>query len=72
VAVDDAVRASARCGHRVAFWPNMSEPCLLVADYCTWAIQRRWERGDGRSHALVAGKIRSEVEASLPGSSDKN
>jgi hypothetical protein len=72
VAVDDAVRASARCGHRVAFWPNMSEPCLVVADYCTWAIQRRWERGDGRSHALIAGKIRSEVEAALPGSAEKS
>lgn len=62
VAVDDAVRASARCRHRVAFWPNMSEPCLVVADYCTWAIQRRWEREDPRSHDLIAGKIASEVE----------
>lgn len=33
VAVDEAVRASAQCIHRVAFWPNMSEPCLVVADY---------------------------------------
>jgi Protein of unknown function (DUF3800) len=62
LAVDDAVRASARCAHRVAFWPNMSEPCLVVADYCTWAIQRRWERNDPRSHALIASKIVSEVE----------
>jgi hypothetical protein len=35
LAVDDAVLSSARCPHRVAFWPNMSEPCLVVADYCT-------------------------------------
>lgn len=35
IAVDEAVRASAQCTHRVAFWPNMSEPCLVVADYCT-------------------------------------
>lgn len=44
----------------------MSEPCLVVADYCTWAIQRRWERNDGRSHALIATKISSEVEVSPP------
>jgi hypothetical protein len=66
LAVDDAVRASARCAHRVAFWPNMSEPCLVVADYCTWAIQRRWERDDDRSHRLIADKIASEVGASPP------
>lgn len=62
LAVDDAVRSSARCPHRVAFWPNMSEPCLVVADYCTWAIQRRWERNDPRSHMLLTGKIRSEAQ----------
>jgi hypothetical protein len=66
LAVDDAVRSSARCPHRVAFWPNMSEPCLVVADYCTWAIQRRWERNDPRSHMLLAGKIRSETQVRPP------
>ena len=68
LAVDDAVRSSARCPHRVAFWPNMSEPCLVVADYCTWAIQRRWERNDPRSHTLLAGKIRSETQVHQPAS----
>jgi hypothetical protein len=63
LAVDDAVRSAARCSHRVAFWPNMSEPCLVVADYCTWAIQRKWERGDRRSYELIATNIASEVEA---------
>jgi Protein of unknown function (DUF3800) len=67
LAVDDAVRASAHCPHRVAFWPNMSEPCLVVADYCTWAIQRRWERNDRRSHELITHQIASEVRVpSLP------
>jgi Protein of unknown function (DUF3800) len=69
VAVDEAVRASARCPHRVAFWPNMSEPCLVVADYCTWAIQRRWERDDRRSLELIANKIASEAQASPSGNS---
>lgn len=68
LAVDDAVRSSARCPHRVAFWPNMSEPCLVVADYCTWAIQRRWEREDPRSHVLLASKIHSETQVQPPAS----
>jgi hypothetical protein len=62
-AVDEVVLQLSPCrSHRVAFWPADSDPCLQVADYCTWAIQRRWERGDERSHALIAPKIRSEFD----------
>jgi hypothetical protein len=46
--------------HEVAFWPYESDPCLQLADYCTWAIQRKWELADNRSHVLIALKIRSE------------
>jgi hypothetical protein len=61
VAVDDVVDQVSPCrSHRVAFWPVDSDPCLQVADYCTWAIQRKWERGDTRSHELIADKIKSE------------
>jgi hypothetical protein len=48
--------------HRVAFWPYESDPCLQVADYCTWAIQRKWESGDDRSHVLIKDKIKSEFD----------
>jgi len=60
---DEAVRASAQCTHRVAFWPNMSEPCLVVADYCTWAIQRN----DSRSQILLQDKVSSETEIEVSG-----
>jgi hypothetical protein len=60
-AVDDVVRQVSPCrSHRVAFWPAASDPCLQVADYCTWAIQRAWERGDDRSRVLIEAKIVSE------------
>lgn len=63
-AVDDVVHQVARCSsHRVAFWPVQSDPCLQVADYCTWAIQRKWERGDTRSYDLVEPKIVTEFNA---------
>jgi Protein of unknown function (DUF3800) len=62
-AVDDVVVQLSPCrSHRVAFWPAESDPCLQVTDYCTWAIQRKWERGDERSHALIARKVRSEFD----------
>lgn len=62
-AVDDVVAQVAPCrSHRVAFWDAGSDPCLQVADYCTWAIQRKWERGDDRSYALIADKVMSEYD----------
>jgi hypothetical protein len=45
---------------RTAFWSAASEPCLWVADYCSWAIQRKWERGDARSYVLIESKVQSE------------
>ena len=47
---------------RVGWWSAASDPCLQVADYCCWAIQRRWERGDDRSYRLVQPLIASEYE----------
>ena len=63
-AVDEVVDQVSRCAsHRVAFWPTESDPCLQVADYCTWAVQRKWERGDSRSYDLIKDKIASEFDA---------
>jgi hypothetical protein len=62
-AVDEVVQQVSPCAsHRVAFWPAESDPCLQVVDYCVWAIQRKWERGDSRSYDLIADKIQSEFD----------
>jgi hypothetical protein len=47
---------------RMAFWPANSDPCLQIADYCTWAIQRKWERGDSRSYDLIKQMILYEYD----------
>lgn len=60
IAVVQQVTQSSR--HCVVTWPTISDPCLQVADYCTWAIQRKWEREDVRSYALIASKIHSEYD----------
>tara|TARA_R110002094_G_scaffold219605_1_gene191681 strand:- start:9 stop:665 length:657 start_codon:yes stop_codon:yes gene_type:complete len=44
----------------VDFRPSHCDPCLQVADYCAWAIQRKWERGDTRSYDLIKHMITRE------------
>lgn len=63
-ALDDVIK-QVRGGatYRTAFWSAGSDPCLEVADYCCWAIQRKWERGDERSYELIKDKIRVESDA---------
>jgi hypothetical protein len=62
-AVGQLVKGDARC----AFWAARTDPCLWVADYCSWAIQRKWEqtwegKPDDRSQKLIADKIKSEFD----------
>lgn len=45
------------------FFPrSIAEPCLQIADYCAWAIQRKWERGDDKWYKLIEDKIASEYD----------
>ncbi|MFG1210556.1 DUF3800 domain-containing protein [Xanthobacter flavus] len=44
------------------FMPCHSDPCLQVADYCAWAIQRKWERDDTRSYDLISDRISYEYD----------
>ncbi|MFD2502139.1 DUF3800 domain-containing protein [Rhizorhabdus histidinilytica] len=47
---------------RTSFWPSQSDPCLQMADYCTWAIQRKWEMGCTRSYDLIKSRIVYEYD----------
>ena len=47
---------------KISHWKCEIDPCLQVADYCCWAIQRKWERADSRSHVLTEHLIESEYE----------
>lgn len=53
-----------------AIWPAASDPCLQVADYCSWAIQRKWESGDDRSYHLISDKIMTEFDVFRSGRTD--
>ena len=53
-------QVSPTVSYQVANWAAASDPCLQAADYCCWAIQRKWERNDVRSYDLVKHLIRTE------------
>ena len=44
------------------FCPAATDPCIQVADYCAWAIQRKWELDDDRSYVLIADHITAEYD----------
>ena len=51
-------------GTRYKILHHASKSCtgLQIADYCNWAIFRKWERGDLRSYELIRSEIRSEFD----------
>ncbi len=73
-AVRDVVRRTARVREaHCAFWRARTDPCLWAVDYCSWAIQRKWEHTwqgmpDDRSYRLIREKICSEFEIFKRGS----
>jgi hypothetical protein len=67
IAFQDAVSKVMRQTHlskqwKADFMPCHADPCLQVADYCAWAIQRRWEREDNRSYDLIKDRINYEYD----------
>lgn len=50
------------------FCASAADPCLQFADYCTWAIQKKWERDDVRSYDLIRERITYEFDLWAHGS----
>lgn len=64
-AVEDVMRQTMRVKEwKTDFMPAASDPCLQVADYCAWAIQRKWESEDRdrRSYDLIRDRITYEYD----------
>lgn len=53
---------------RTSFWPCGTDPCLQVADYCTWAVQRKWEKRDSKYYDLIKDRITYEYDMFQKGS----
>lgn len=62
-ALDDVMyQTFPRAKWAVDFRPSQCDPCLQTADYCAWAIQRKWERGDRRSYDIIRHMISYEYD----------
>jgi hypothetical protein len=61
-AVNDVIQQTVTKTWRTAFFPASTDPWLQIADYCTWAIQRKWERDDSRSYNLIRRKVDYEYD----------
>lgn len=64
-AVADVMRQTKKVKEwRADFMPCQADPCLQVADYCAWAVQRKWESGgkDCRSYDLIRDRITYEYD----------
>jgi hypothetical protein len=59
---DVCAQCAFHLSHQVAFWPFHSEPCLGAADYALWAVMRKWERGDPRSHDLIQHQVGTQFD----------
>jgi hypothetical protein len=47
---------------KCTFWSASSDPCLQIADYCAWAIQRALESGDSRRREQIKAHIRTQYD----------
>jgi len=47
---------------QIYFQENRCDINCQIADYCGWAITRKWELGDRRSYDLIQGRIRNEFD----------
>ena len=48
--------------YRIYHHASKSNVDLQIADYCNWAIYRKWASGDDRSYGLIKDAIQSELE----------
>lgn len=48
--------------YRILHHDSKSNVGLQIADYCNWAIYRKWAREDERSYRLISEAIKSEFD----------
>ena len=48
--------------YRIHHHDSKSNLDLQIADYCTWAIHKKWTHGDGRSYQRIRPAVKSEFD----------
>jgi len=63
-AVNDVVNQNIKgTPWRTDFMSATADPCLQATDYFTWAVQRKWERGDDSAYRRIAHLLVHEVDS---------
>ncbi|MEI8139029.1 MAG: DUF3800 domain-containing protein [bacterium] len=67
--IKQTLAAALSAGTRYRIYHHSSASCmgLQVADYCNWAIYRKWQSGDARSHNTIQRLIRHERQFASEG-----
>lgn len=61
--LDDVMKQTIKRGNwTVDFRSCQTDPCMQIADYCAWAIQRKWELQDERSFQIIKDRITREYD----------
>jgi hypothetical protein len=62
-AVNEVLQQTVQRQRWRTFFPRaIADPCLQVADYCAWAVQRKWERNENQWYNVIQGKIKTEFD----------
>ncbi len=43
-------------------WSANTNPLLQIADYCSWAVQRKWEHGDAEPYNFISNNLHSQYD----------
>lgn len=69
--IKDVMQQTAlKVSFKTGFWDYAVDPCLQVADYCCWAVKRKWEDGDTKWYEQIKGKVKSEFDVFRYGTTD--
>jgi hypothetical protein len=73
LAVEKAIKTTlseilpATARYRIFHHESKSNYDLQIADYCTWAVYRKWSSSDTRSYEHIRGAVTSEFDIFLTG-----
>lgn len=71
-AIEEALKQCVhfRVKRTLAFWRDDSDFALQAVDYCTWAVTRKWERGDDSYYKLIQDKVETIYDLWSSGSTE--
>ena len=61
-ALSAELKAATLAKFHIYFHQNKTDLNCQIADYCGWAIARKWESNDARSYDLIRTKIQNEFD----------